>query len=220
QSHKEGRVSFYELAQPILRIAVELNQGRAEPLRQFLDFSQLFFQSVGTGAAFQFDRRPTAYNAVKRNRDTTQREKQRTSMTAIIEAQGKIRPAQVQALSNDSDVVPAALAFSLMFHLAKASEFEKWLRQYPLSKWAGLAEKDASSLFIEGVMLCLEGLKRQPVVEAAEKLDLLQRRFSNEAAFVLALSFLSAGVRYFQEDDQRALYQLSLEERSIFRQFV
>jgi len=228
-SYKEGRTSYYELTEPVLRITLELNEGQSKPTGQFLDFIEPVFQKEGN-SDFNWNKPfETTPNKLIPNRNLANpsgrrkgAKKENIPIHLVQSLIKKMDRLGLERLSKERkfNEAYAARAFTLLMNLAKAEFFKSCTEKELLEKWSKKLGLQPAQLFNVIVLLNLRQLKGKKVKPITENFLLLKNKYGNRIAFQKPLKFLEVGIAYFVERNTKSLYQLAREERVAFQRLI
>ena len=230
-SYKEGRTSYYELTEPVLRITLELNEGQSKPTGQFLDFIEPIFQKEGNSDFNWSKARDAMPNEFVPNRNlakaslkshTSKSKTDNIPINLIHSLIKKMDRLGIERLSKERKFSEAyaARAFTLLMNLAKAEFFKTCTEKELLEKWSKKVGLRPAQLFNVIVLLNLRQLKGKKATPVVENFHLLKSKYGNRVAFQKPLKFLEVGIAYFVERNTKALYQLAREERVAFQRLI
>jgi len=228
-SYKEGRTSYYELTEPVLRITLELNEGQSKPTGQFLNFIEPVFQKEGNSDFNWTKASSTASNEFRSNPNLAnlssgpkRRKSESIPIQMIQSLIKKVDRLGIERLSKERKFgeAYAARAYMLLMNLAKAEFFKTCIEKELLEKWSKKVGLRPAQLFNVIVLLNLRQLKGKKATPVVENFLLLKKKYGNRVAFQKPLKFLEVGIAYFVERNTKALYQLAREERVAFQRLI
>ena len=206
-SYKEGRESFYELKDPMLRITLELNDGQEEIVKQFIIFLENLHLATEQGIL-----------GSKLKLDFSKLEGNLSELEEYMDDWSGWSKSIIRYEKEVAQQIELVLGLILKY--GSETMLKKSFKSGILKPACQLAGKELPQVLGLSIILLLQQHKKDERVDLKKIWNILRDIFEEELEFHYPLKFLEIAHKLFRSKDHKAWYELALEERKAFEQFV